>query len=258
MRACLLASGSSGNSLFIEMGTTRLLVDAGLSCREIRKRLGGIGVDPGSIDAVLVTHEHGDHVRGLGTFARSTGAVVFASHRIAGVLRDSFGEFPLAEFEAGEPFTVRDLCVDPFPVTHDVCDPVGFRIEGGDGIFGVATDLGMTTRLVEAKLSGCRLLVLESNHDESMLINGPYPWHLKQRIQSRHGHLSNGESLALFRSLLHEGLEGVLVAHLSETNNDPGLVHSLFQDELSAQNRCAPTLAIGSQSRPTPMILTHC
>ncbi|GAB4301728.1 MAG: MBL fold metallo-hydrolase [Desulfuromonadia bacterium] len=257
MRVCLLASGSSGNALFVETGQTRLLVDAGLSCRELTKRLATIAVAADTIDAVLVTHEHGDHVRGLGTFARKSGAMVFASHRIGRGLRDAFGTFPMTEFEAGDPFTFRDLSIDPFPITHDVCDPVAFRIEGGEGPLGVATDLGMVTRLVEVKLTGCRLLVLESNHDETMLLNGPYPWHLKQRIQSRHGHLSNDQSLSLLRSLLHEGLEGILVAHLSETNNDPALVRSLFQRELSSQNRCEPTLAIGEQSRPSPVVSLH-
>lgn len=254
MRASLLASGSSGNSLFVQHGSTRLLIDVGLSCREIRRRLTCIGVEPESIDAVLVTHEHGDHVKGVGTFARSVKVPVYASHRIAPLLRESFGRFDLVEFEAGERFTLRDLSIDPFPITHDVRDPVGFIIEGMSGRFGTVTDLGIVTRLVEAKLTGCRLLVLESNHDETMLQNGPYPWHLKQRIQSRHGHLSNGQSIGLLRSLLHQGLEGLLVAHLSETNNDPTLVLSLFERELASQNVCRPRLVVGEQSRPTPLV----
>ena len=141
------------------------------------------------------------------------------------------------------------MLIDPFPITHDASDPVGFVIDCKDGRIGIATDLGIATRLVKDKLQGSRLLVLESNHDEEMLLNGPYPWHLKQRIKSRHGHLSNNDSAELLDELLHPGLEGIFLAHLSETNNDPAVALRVTASLINSQNCCEPRLVVGEQHR---------
>ena len=144
--------------------------------------------------------------------------------------------------------------IDPFPISHDCCDPVGFLLESGEGRAGSATDLGIVTRLVREKLKGCRALNLESNHDPEMLLNGPYPWNLKQRIKSRHGHLSNQESLELLHDLAHDGLEALVMAHLSEVNNHPDKVVETTSAFLRDQNRCAPRIVIGEQHQAGPVM----
>lgn len=251
MRVCLLASGSKGNSLFVESGDTKLLVDAGLSCRETIARLENLGVSGSDLHGIIVTHEHNDHIRGAGTIARKYKVPVFLSYAAAKEMSAHFRGAELVEFESGCSFTFRDVELDPFPITHDSADPVGFVIQSNEARIGIATDLGIVTRLVRDKLQNCRVLVLESNHDERMLADGPYPWHLKQRIKSRHGHLSNRESVELLSDLLHAGLEGVFLAHLSEINNHPEIALAATRELLAGRNDCSPDLHIGSQDLPS-------
>lgn len=254
MRVCLLASGSKGNSVFVESGETRLLVDAGLSAKELTARLATVGVDAATLNAILVTHEHTDHVRGLGPLARRLKIPVITSCLTSRHLAPLLKTCEVIEFEAGHSFAFRDLVIDPFPLTHDALDPVGFVIEGKDGVAGIATDFGIATRLVQEKLGRCRSLVLEFNHDEEMLQNGPYPWRLKQRIRSRHGHLSNRESRQLLAELLHDGLEYLFLAHLSETNNHPDVAYREARLLLDSVTCCNPRMAIGNQFQPTALI----
>lgn len=251
MRVALLASGSRGNALLVCSGKTRLLIDAGLAARELCRRLDLLGIAPESLDAVLVTHEHIDHVRGLGPLGRRLNVPVYLHHDIAATLADARSPGTVVEFAAGCELQIGDVSVRPFPVTHDAVAPVGFTVTGPSGKVGMATDLGIATRLVGEELKGCRVLVLESNHDEDLLRDGPYPWPLKQRIRSNHGHLSNRESAALLASLCWDGLETVLLAHLSETNNCPGLAETTARDALGRQNLCRPCLLVGRQDRPT-------
>lgn len=254
MRVCLLASGSKGNSVYVETGSTRLLVDAGLPASELTRRLAAINVAVDDLDAILITHEHNDHVRGAGTLARRLSIPVLASYPTSREIATITRKAQVIEFESGYAFTYRDIVIDPFPITHDASDPVGYLLESGEGRVGIATDLGIATRLVRDKLQRCRCLVLESNHDEEMLQNGPYPWHLKQRIRSRHGHLSNAETADLLDDLLHDGLAGLFLAHLSEVNNDPQLVHDQVLARLHGRGDCPPFLAIGDQYRTTPVL----
>ena len=254
MRICSLASGSKGNCLYLEIGETRLLVDAGLSLREITARLAAVGLEPDAIHGVLVTHEHVDHIRSAGSFARRHQVPVLVSYATRQAASSYLKKAPLLEFETGYSFTFRDCMIDPFPITHDCSDPVGFLVESTEGRFGSATDLGVVTRLVREKLKGCRGLNLEANHDPEMLQNGPYPWHLKQRIKSRHGHLSNQESLELLHDLAHEGLEALVLAHLSEVNNHPDKVAESLASFLKEQNCCAPQVVIGDQYQAGPMM----
>jgi phosphoribosyl 1,2-cyclic phosphodiesterase len=209
--------------------------------------LAAIGVAPESLDGILVTHEHSDHIRGVGTLARKLKIPVLMSSRTHQAAEHVIGKVNLVEFDPGSAFTFKDVAIDPFPITHDACDPVGYRIEAGEGCIGFATDLGIATRLTCEKLKGCRALVLEFNHDEEMLQNGPYPWHLKQRIRSRHGHLSNVEGASLLEELLNPGLEGVFLSHLSEVNNDPALAMKAAHGLVSSQNLCGPELFLGNQ-----------
>ncbi len=250
MNVVLLASGSRGNAILVDTAKTRLLIDAGLSAREICRRLELVGVAPESLDALLVTHEHSDHVRGLGPLVRRLGIPVHIHTDVVGVLKDVGDPERVREFDEKAGFQVGEVAVQAFPVTHDACSPVGFIFNASAGKIGVATDLGIATRLVADQLQGCRVLVLESNHDEELLRDGPYPWPLKQRVRSKHGHLSNRDSSSLLEQLTWDGLDAVLLAHLSETNNCPELARAVAVETLAGQNRCAPQLLVGKQGTP--------
>ena len=250
MKICLLASGSKGNSILVESGKTRLLIDAGLSARELRKRLDSVGVEAESLDALLITHEHGDHVRGLGPLVRQLDLPVYLQTDLARKLPDVGKPECVQEFVDGEEFTIKDLTIRPFAITHDCLAPVGFTLDGELGKVGVATDLGIVTRLVTECLQGCRALVLETNHDEELLRDGPYPWKLKQRVRSNHGHLSNNAAGNLLQNLLWNGLETVFLGHLSETNNRPDLAVEVVREVLEKQNICEPQVLLGKQQLP--------
>ena len=254
MKICSLASGSKGNSLFLETGGVRLLVDAGISLKELDSRLAAARIEPATIHAILVTHEHIDHIRSVGSFARRHKVPVLLSYATRQAAEKHLKHTNPVEFETGYAFTFRDILIDPFPVSHDCCDPVGFMVESREGRAGSATDLGMVTRLVREKLKSCRALNLESNHDPEMLLNGPYPWELKQRIKSRQGHLSNQESLELLHDLAHGGLEALVMAHLSEVNNHPDKVVEITAAFLENQTCCAPRIVIGNQYQAGPVI----
>lgn len=254
MKICSLASGSKGNCFYLETGDTRVLIDAGLSLRETLLRMAETGIDAASINGVLVTHEHIDHIRSAGSYARKFNIPVFASHVVREKAEKYFKKTQVNEFVSGSVFTYRDVEIDPIPITHDSCDPVGFVVTSREGSVASLTDLGIVTRLVTEKLRGCRALNLESNHDVEMLMNGPYPWELKQRIKSRHGHISNEESLALLHDLAHSGLETVVLAHLSEVNNHPDHVLRSAESFLRDQNICAPQVVIGDQYQASALL----
>lgn len=251
LRVCLIASGSKGNAVYLESRDSRILIDAGLSARELTQRLLRIDVDPATLHAIFVSHEHGDHVRGVGPLSRRHRLPVHINPETHQAF-PGLGSIPvLEEFDAGESFCCRDLRVETFPLTHDAARPVGYVVETREGKVGIATDLGIGTRLVRERLRGCRVLILEANHDEILLRDGPYPWQLKQRIRSNHGHLSNGACAELLQDLLWDGLEVVFLAHLSETNNRVELALSEAQKVLHAQNLCHPQLIVGRQDVPS-------
>jgi len=225
----MLASGSRGNCAIVASSLTKLLVDAGISCRETFKRMKAIGEDPRSLSAILITHEHSDHIYGLATMAKKLSIPIFmtgATHQAwARAMRDENGQRPklekLEKFESGHTFHVGDIAVKPFTIPHDAADPVGFTFVAEGVKVGIATDLGYIPVSVRDHLRGCDVLVMESNHDLEMLRGGPYPWSVKQRVMSRVGHLSN-EALADF--FLHDydnNAAFVVLAHLSEQNNHP-------------------------------------
>ena len=248
MRVCLLASGSRGNSTLIEVDGCRILIDAGLSGKETERRLATLGLTGEDIDAILVTHEHHDHVGGIGPLARRYNLPVHIDRQTHAALPKLGKIEQLCHFTAGESFTCRGVSVASFSTTHDAVNPVGFTLTSGEGKIGFATDLGIPTRLVAEHLKECRVLVLEANHDVEMLQNGSYPWDLKQRIRSRHGHLSNSESCRLLEDVSWSGLEAVFLAHLSEENNCPAAAERLFRQTL-LDCGCAPTIIVGKQNR---------
>jgi phosphoribosyl 1,2-cyclic phosphodiesterase len=247
----MLASGSRGNCAIVASARTKILVDAGLSCRETFKRMKSLGDDPRSLSAILITHEHCDHIYGLATLAKRLRIPVFmtgATHQAwARALRDKNGERPqlekLERFESGRSFQVGDIAVKPFTIPHDAADPVGFTFRAEGVKVGIATDLGYLPVSVRDHLSGCDVLVMESNHDLEMLRGGPYPWSVKQRVMSRVGHLSNEALADFFSNDYDNSATFVVLAHLSEENNHPEIARrgaekalakrgSLFQNRL--------------------------
>ncbi|HEX3037151.1 MAG TPA: MBL fold metallo-hydrolase [Thermodesulfobacteriota bacterium] len=218
MRICTLASGSSGNSLFVETENTKILVDAGISVKQLNTRLNSLGVCMSEIDLVVITHEHTDHASALPYINKIPVYVASTTVHLWKCKVEN-----LKEFEIGTPFWVNDILITPFPVPHDACDPVGFTVETDHTKIGVVTDIGSVTALVRERLKGSNILVVEFNHDEKMLLYGSYPWDLKQRIKGRLGHLSNGEAAGLLKDLIHNGLRHVFLAHLSQRNNTPDM-----------------------------------
>jgi phosphoribosyl 1,2-cyclic phosphodiesterase len=223
-----------------------LLIDAGLSGVETERRLATIGLAGEDLHAILVTHEHHDHVGGIGPLARRFQIPVHIDHKTHAALPKIGKIDSLQLFSAGEKFSCQGLSIESFATTHDAVNPVGFVINSSEGRIGFATDLGLPTRLVAEQLKDCRVLVIEANHDEQMLWDGPYPWPLKQRIRGSHGHLSNIETGQLLNKVVWPGLEALFLAHLSEENNCPDLVAAHFSQTL-AEHDCRPKIIVGQQ-----------
>ena len=254
MRFCVLASGSKGNSTYVETGATRILIDAGLSGKAIEQRLAAIQVDPSSLSAILVTHEHHDHICGVGVLSRRFRLPVFMNEQtlVAGgkILR----ELALCRpFVTGDSFSFQDCIIHPFLVSHDAVDPVGFCIDDGKHSLGYCTDTGKVSHLMRHRLSSCHGLIIESNHDPVMLKTGPYPEYLKQRVRSNVGHLPNHEAADFIDSLRHEQLHHVVLAHISETNNHPDLVWAAMRvampDAGAQGSASAPAISLAWQER---------
>ncbi|MEN8142295.1 MAG: MBL fold metallo-hydrolase [Thermodesulfobacteriota bacterium] len=261
MRFCVLGSGSKGNSTFIEAGNTRILIDAGFSGIEVERRLAAVDIDIATLSAILISHEHGDHIRGVGVLSRRFKLPVYASRAaVEASSGDSLsGVAGLCEITAGTAFEIGDLVVHPFSVSHDTVDPLGFVATSGDCSVGYCTDTGIASRLMQHRLGGCSGLVLECNHDPEMLRNGGYPPQLQQRIRGKEGHLTNLEAASFLAELIHEKLEHVVLAHLSDTNNTPELAWETVERHLAecglpAEGRRHFGLSIASQEGPGEMI----
>lgn len=252
LRVCVLGSGSKGNSTLVATEKTRLLVDAGLSRRETYARLAAAGERIDGFDAILISHEHADHVNGLRLLAADLKGPIYVSAPTRQVISwdANFRAFDL--FTPGEKFTVGDIEVTPFSIPHDAADPVAFTLESQGIKIGVVTDLGYVHEVVKQRVKGCQCLVFESNHDLDMLKVGPYPWHIKQRVMSRTGHLSN-LATASFLAEDFDGTAQVLVlAHLSETNNHPEIARLTAEQALAQRSRGERTaLHLASQTTPT-------
>ena len=252
VRVEVLGSGSKGNCTFVHGGRTRVLIDAGLSRAEIVRRLESIGEKPEDLDAVLLTHAHSDHVRGVPVLARRLKLPVACHEHCWHEARLADEGLPeWLPFEAGRPFTLGDLEIEPFAVPHDAEPTVGFRLRVEGVAIGYCTDLGHVTPVVRDRLSGVNALVLESNHDLDMLRDGPYPWALKQRVGGRHGHLSNESSAGLLAELVHSDLAFLALAHLSETNNDAALALDCAEQVLQRAGREDLRPVAAAQDVPT-------
>jgi phosphoribosyl 1,2-cyclic phosphodiesterase len=256
VRVCVLGSGSRGNSTLIATERTRLLVDAGFSKRETYARLAAAGESANGFDALLISHEHSDHIRGLDSLTRDP-ACRDVPIFINAATRDAISWGHRAKafelFEAGEKFTVGDIEVTPFTVPHDAADPVAFRFETQGIRIGVVTDLGCIPELVKRHVAGCHCLIFESNHDLEMLKMGPYPWFVKQRVMSRHGHLSNRATGQFLREDFDGEAQVLVLAHLSENNNHPEIARMSAEEALARRTRPQNgfKLHLASQVAPT-------
>ncbi|MFZ5475856.1 MAG: MBL fold metallo-hydrolase [Myxococcota bacterium] len=223
---CALSSGSSGNCTYVGDGHAGVLIDCGVSTKQTLARLEEHGLADAPVDAVLITHEHTDHVGAAGVLSRALAkrgrpVPFFMTRGTCEGLPPACVPDAVEIVESGKSFRVRHFTVDAMPIPHDTKDPVAYRIRVGDATVAVATDLGKPTQYLVRQLAECDALVLEFNHDERMLMEGPYPWHLKQRIKGSHGHLSNTQAQALLADALTPRLRHLLLAHLSEENNTP-------------------------------------
>ena len=247
---CVLASGSKGNAIFVSSGHASLLIDAGLSGIEIERRMESRGLSPENLDAILVSHEHTDHIQGVGALSRRFGLPVYVNRKTRAAALPQLGKIDdLRDFECGIPFKLKNLDLHPFSIPHDAQDPAGFIINRNGAKIGIATDLGIATAVVKEHLKSCHLLVLEANHDPTMLIDGPYPWPLKQRIKGRTGHLSNEDSKLLLEEVSHGGLQHVILAHISDTNNTPEKALDVVRRAITGGDVCisASTQAVSGK-----------
>ena len=255
IRFSILASGSGGNACYVETNSTRVLIDAGLSCREIERRLNAVGVSAGSLDAIILTHEHSDHIRGAGPLARRYDLPLYVNMKTLERGQKTLGNLPKPMLiQTGEAITINNLLVETFTKCHDAVDPIGIVISTDGTRIGLATDLGRSTKLAEERLKGCQALIVEFNYDPDMLNDGPYPLFLKRRIKGPDGHLSNQQGGELVSAISHVDLKLVVLAHLSETNNHPDKAHQTASEILGKCGLEETDILIGKQDTPGPMI----
>jgi phosphoribosyl 1,2-cyclic phosphodiesterase len=244
----ILGSGSAGNCALVETPACRLLVDGGLSARQICSRLAAASVDPAAIDAILITHEHIDHAGGLDVFCKKFETPIYCNALTADAIqrssRDGFRkEFRL--FLTGTEFAVADITVQTFSVPHDAADPIGFVLHHGRSSLGFCTDLGFATKLVHERLRNAGTVVIETNHDEKLLQeDSRRPWPVKQRIMSRHGHLSNTAAAEVLAGLTRHGLRRAILGHLSRDCNRPDLALGAVSSRLAADGITASDVEV--------------
>jgi phosphoribosyl 1,2-cyclic phosphodiesterase len=251
----MLGSGSAGNSALVATDHCRLLVDGGLSARQLVRRLALCGFTPNDVDGVLLTHEHGDHVCGLEVLCRKFEIPIFCNALTAEAIR--YGSLGAHRnwriFRTGSSFSICDITVENFSVPHDAVEPVGYTFHAGASALGYITDLGHATRLAIERLRQVQTLVIETNHDEKLLQNDPHrPWPVKQRIQSRHGHLSNASAAAVIAQLLPGKIARVVLGHLSRDCNSPELAAGTVQAELEKCGRRDIEIFCATQTEISP------
>lgn len=258
-RFCSLYSGSTGNSLFIETNDTKILVDTGESCKKITEALSNIDVSIDSINAIIVTHEHIDHVKGLGTISKKFNIPVYANSKTWDAMplqKDKIDESNIRTFNIKESFEIRDLKISPFSIPHDAANPCGFNIYYNDNKISIATDLGHITSNILHNLENSSFILLESNYDPNILKCSPYPYHLKQRISGPNGHLSNDIAGKTISHLINTGLKQVMLGHLSKENNFPELAYKTVVENLleNNYNESSIRLSVAKRYTQTPLI----
>ena len=257
LRFIPLFSGSSGNCTFVSGGGARLLVDAGMSASRICAELAKCGIDIASVDAILVTHEHDDHVKGIGVLAKKHGLCVYATQGTWDAMKDKVSQVPEQArrvFRAGEDFYIRGLGVTGFSTPHDCRESVGYTFSAGASSFSIATDIGAVRENWLSSIYGSQAVLLESNYDRDMLMSGPYPYALKRRIDSTTGHLSNDDAARAALKLVRRGTNCIVLGHLSEKNNFPELAYSTCEQLLRQEGLVVGrdyTLSVASRSGAT-------
>lgn len=253
MRFVVLGSGSGGNAAVVECGGLRLMIDAGLSGKQLSLRLRQVGIEPESLDGVLLTHEHGDHVRGLKVFLKQNPVPVYATAATARVVREAGiegGQWKI--FEAGQAFSLGATHIESFAIQHDAVDPVGFVVGDETRRLGFLSDAGFVTRSMTERLRGLRGLFVEANYDEDLLeADTKRPWSIKQRISSRHGHLSNNQVADLIRDIAHPALGRVVLGHLSSDCNTPEIILARLRHCLSETGNGHVDLHCACQDEPS-------
>ncbi len=238
MEVCSIASGSSGNCIYVSSGSTSLLVDVGISGKRIEEGLNSFGLKTADIDGILITHEHSDHIAGLGVISRKLGIPIYATRGTIEAVKGikALGELPgslFNEIRAGNAFKIKDIDISPVKTSHDAAEPVAFRLSHGGGSVGILTDLGTYNDQTVENFKGVESILIEANHDVNMLLVGKrYPYALKQRILSDKGHLSNETCGKLLCRLLHDGLKRIMLGHLSMENNLAELAYETVRLEI--------------------------
>ncbi|MCX7922112.1 MAG: MBL fold metallo-hydrolase [Clostridia bacterium] len=257
---CSLFSGSSGNSLFVSAGNTKIIIDAGLSGKRIIEALRSIGENPAELSAILVTHEHSDHTRGVGIMSRKFNVPIYANQRTWGMMEREIGPV-VAEnrqyFDTGAEFEIGNVVVKPFAIPHDASEPVGFNFLFNGKKVTTATDIGHITKDLLNNFYMSDLILLESNHDIEMLKVGPYPWHLKKRILGERGHLSNEMAGKVIAHLAENGTRKFLLGHLSRENNFPELAYQTVYNALTEKKLCVGsdiTLEVALRDRTSMVV----
>lgn len=253
MKITVLGSGSGGNAAVIQNNGRAILIDAGFTCKNLQTRMTYCGINPVSVSAVFITHEHTDHVKGLGVFARKHRIPVYLSE---GTFNSMYHGQKLeidkwvSIIKTGVEVDTCDMRVTNFPVPHDAGEPVGYTFSDKNNKISYVTDIGSITNTVRDNLKNSRLIVLESNHDEKMLRNGPYPAFLKQRVSGPNGHLSNDETGKLLNNVMWDGLKAVYLAHLSKENNRPQLALNTVCESLNGHYDAKPEFILTYQEKP--------
>ncbi len=263
MKLCSIASSSSGNCIYVGTDRTHILVDTGISCKRVKSGLESIDVDPGSIDAVLITHEHSDHIRGLGVLSRRYNIPIYTTELTwrAALSSGTVGEIDKNLFRKITPdkdFAINELVIHPFRTPHDAADPVCYTFTKNKKKISVATDLGCYNSYIAEKLKRSNVLFIEANHDIEMLKNGSYPFYLKKRILSDTGHLSNEVSGRLLSELLHDNLQYVILGHLSKENNRPDVADQTVRSYLELSGCISDSnlkLIVSEKESISPLII---
>ena len=252
---CSLYSGSSGNCLLVQTSNTKILIDAGESAKKISAALSSMDIDPTQINAILVTHEHSDHIRGLGTFSKKYDIPVFANSKTWDAMPEQSSkiiEDNIKKFTIEENFEIGDLKIHPFKIPHDAANPCGFNISYNDTKISIATDLGHITSNIAHKLEDSKFILIESNYDPEILKCSAYPYLLKKRIAGPNGHLPNSDAGKIVSFLMNSGLESVMLGHLSKENNFPELAYKTVVDTLIDDKLDCSKIKIDVASRFAP------
>ena len=248
MKCAVISSGSKANCTYLENSNSAILIDCGLSAKQAVERMKSLGVDLKKLKGILVTHEHSDHTNGIPVLSRRLEIPVFTNLKNCKKIN---GVYAVEEFVTGEDFEFENFAISPFSVVHDAKDPVGFAIKSEGVKFAQATDLGRVTNLVKLKLENSNFLVVETNYDQQKLHNCEYPWELKQRINSIHGHLSNEDGALLVEEVNNSNLDYVVLGHLSENSNEPNLALSAI--DRVVRKKDFKSLICGSVYKSTPI-----